>query len=110
VNPQSAAVDPDNRHDHAFNLLDRWSNEHYSVLWKSDARSKSSCLGMRVLNEMSTRDRDMKEAARELAKKSRVAQGLSPKIIDPVVIDRVMRLIYLWRDPSGPNEPKSPGR
>lgn len=40
---------------------------------------------------------EMKEAARELVRRSREAQGLPPKIVDPVVIDRVARLIYLWR-------------
>ena len=45
----------------------------------------------------------MKEAARELVRRSREAQGLPPKIVDPVVIDRVVRLIYLWRDPHGPD-------
>ena len=45
----------------------------------------------------------MKEAARELVQRSREAQGLPPKIVDPSVIDRVVRLIYLWRDPQGPD-------
>lgn len=42
---------------------------------------------------------EMKEAARDLVRRSREAQGLPPKIVDPGVIDRVIRLIYLWRDP-----------
>lgn len=42
---------------------------------------------------------EMKEAARELVRRSREAQVLPLKIVDPVVIDRVVRLIYLWRDP-----------
>lgn len=41
---------------------------------------------------------EMKEAAQELVRLSREAQGVPPKIVDPVVIDTVARLIYLWRD------------
>jgi hypothetical protein len=52
---------------------------------------------------------DMKEAARELVTRNRAAQGLPPKISDPVVLDRVMRLIYSWRDPTLPNEPPTSG-
>jgi hypothetical protein len=55
----------------------------------------------------------MKEAARELVRRSRAAQGLPLKIVDPLVIDRVVRLIYLWRDPQEPDsisQGDAPGR
>ncbi len=51
---------------------------------------------------------DMKEAIRKLVAESRVAQGLPPMIVDQTVINKVVRLIYFWRDPQT-RDSSSPG-
>lgn len=56
---------------------------------------------------------EMRAAAHELVRRSREAQGLPPKIVDTGVIDRVMCLVYLWRDPQAPDpnsQRDAPGR
>ena len=42
---------------------------------------------------MNRRQIDLKEAGRRRAREYRAAQGLPPKITDPVVIDRIVALL-----------------
>ena len=56
--------------------------------------------------EMDADEQTLKEAARRLVSESRAAQGLPPKITDPVVIRRVAALLLCPRhSPLG--EPKA---
>ena len=62
---------------------------------------------------MPRRDPELTEAARKLVKKTRAAQGLPPKLSDPVVIDRVARLTQFWKysqTPEGSRDEGFPGK
>jgi hypothetical protein len=47
---------------------------------------------------MKRRQIDLKEAGRRRARECRAAQGLPPKITDPVVIDRIVALLLLPKE------------